>query len=163
MSTDNPLGLDDDETKSLQIFRPYFLRKASSAIGCNQRFVYYTTAETANLILGDRSVIMKQSSTMNDFREIEYGLNCIGVAWKKHKALLDTILDAVQPGFAAELWAWCASWEETVRTQTSQYVCPSTTPLKIDMGACRCGAPMEAAQGWHSLSRAAHYLLPQTR
>jgi hypothetical protein len=101
-----------------KIFRPYAIKKAEFAARTGQQFVHYTSAATACLILKNSEIWMRQSSAMNDFREIEFGQTCIRQAWQKHRHQLNLVFDRIDARLAPRLWEWLCSWEQRIRTET---------------------------------------------
>lgn len=89
------------------------------------RFVYYTTAEVAYSILKRKEIWMRNASTMNDYMEVEHGLQCLSQAHKSGKgqrfqAALDScfpslsqevrdLFDAWVPGFRGDTFMTCVS------------------------------------------------------
>lgn len=43
----------------------------------SRRFVHYTSADTAKKIIEKEPVWMRQSRCMNDFMEVDYGIDCL--------------------------------------------------------------------------------------
>lgn len=87
------------ETDHLElIFLPYFARKRKEAQHSMRRFAHYTSAEAARKMLDNEEVWLRKSSVMNDFSEIEFGFNCLNMAWnsqagQKFKGLLNSMFD----------------------------------------------------------------------
>jgi hypothetical protein len=63
------------------IFHPYIREKRIGAQSSLQRFAHYTSADAATKILKNGEVWLRKSSVMNDFSEIEFGINCLLSAW----------------------------------------------------------------------------------
>jgi hypothetical protein len=75
--------LDDEEQHKLSaLFHPYAVDESKRVERDNVRFVHYTSAEAAVSILKNRTVWMRDSRVMNDFSEIEYGLNRLSKAYR---------------------------------------------------------------------------------
>src|SRR5262245_48812142 len=70
-----------DETLYQQMFFPFAYAANDRVRKEGTRFVYYTTAETAFLILKKREIWMRNTLTMNDFREVEHGIDCLREAY----------------------------------------------------------------------------------
>ena len=62
---------------------------AQRAAAKDKRFVHYTTADVARSIIEKRQVWMRNTRTMNDFREIRHGIECLerGIASPQGQAL----------------------------------------------------------------------------
>ena len=72
---------DQQLSKLYQIFFPYASMKRQAALNVNQRFVHYTTAETAMSIIQNNEIWMRNATCMNDYLEVEYGLKCLYCAY----------------------------------------------------------------------------------
>lgn len=79
------------------------------AMGC--RFAYYSTAATALQVLLGRQIWMRNTMVMNDFSEVEYGLECVVKAYKSEAGTrLKSILDQEHPGISAEFETLFNAW-----------------------------------------------------
>ena len=68
------------------------------------RLVHYTSAEAAARIISGRQVWLRNALLMNDFSEIQYGLNCLYSAWGSLAGdSFKLWLDRVLPGFRSQL------------------------------------------------------------
>jgi hypothetical protein len=65
-----------------QIFQPYALDEISRLMKDKTRLVHYTSAEAAMNIILSGEVWMRKSFVMNDFSEVQHGLDCIRAAFK---------------------------------------------------------------------------------
>lgn len=77
----------------------------------NTRLVHYTSAEVAANIIRRREIWMRRASTMNDFMEVEYGINCLvrtyrGPSGEHFRNELDRLFPALRP----RLEKWFDSW-----------------------------------------------------
>jgi hypothetical protein len=143
---DNSYGFDDQQRRMLATFFPHAFKRTIAALDSGQRFVYYTSAETAMNILRSNEVWMRKSSLMNDYREIEHGLDCLKNAYKKHRERLQAVFDGMFPGFCEKLEALFDGWLSG-RTPTS-LASQSTMHPKINMAGSRCGVPMAVWRAW---------------
>jgi len=93
-----------DGDRIARIFFPNAVRRAREFREAGKRFVYYTSAETAASILGKRQVWMRLVKGMNDYMEIEHGLECLKGAWDSQQLAtpLKATLDACHAGLAKE-------------------------------------------------------------
>ena len=69
------------------------------------RLVHYTSAESAYKIIKGRQIWLRNASMMNDFSEIEHGLQCLISAWasepgQKLQAMLNRIKDGLRDEIA---------------------------------------------------------------
>jgi DUF2971 family protein len=104
------IPLSEEHLRLYSIFHPYAADKMLRAFATEQRFVYYTSADTAMRILLNGEIWMRKSHLMNDFREIEYGFECLREAYKKHKARMDAVFESLFPGFVQRLESKFENW-----------------------------------------------------
>ena len=83
-----------------KIFHPHANRRIREIIDTNTRFVHYTSANAAMEILKTKTFWMRKTSCMNDFMEVQYGLNCLnnayrGEVWKKLRKTLNSIIKGI--------------------------------------------------------------------
>jgi hypothetical protein len=90
-------GFSPEQMKIAEIFHPYSLNETRKAINSNQRFVHYTSADTAIKIIKNEEVWMRNSFCMNDFLELQYGYDCLLFSTEKHKAELVRFCNRVSP------------------------------------------------------------------
>ena len=93
------LGLSDEQLRIFGIFHPHNLKKIAFALENNLRFVHYTTADTAIKIIRSKEVWMRKATSMNDFMEIQHGLDCLIPAYKKHKKKFEIVFNGMFPNF----------------------------------------------------------------
>lgn len=65
-----------------RLFMPDVERQLNRIKGSNRRFSHYTTAESGLKILNSGRMLLRNSSMMNDFSEVQYGMNCLQNAYK---------------------------------------------------------------------------------
>ncbi len=116
--TDNSYGFSEQQMRLFAIFFPHASKRSFAALNSGQRFVYYTSAETAMHILRGNEVWMRKSSLMNDYREIEHGLDCLISAYKNNLPRLQAVFDGMFPGFCQRLEALFNGWLPNFRTDT---------------------------------------------
>jgi hypothetical protein len=114
----NELGISEDQFRLFSIFHPRALAKSVEAAKRNQRFVYYTSADTAMRILQNGEIWMRKSHQMNDYREVEHGFDCLNAAYKEHKERMLALLDGMFPGFCERLEATINGWLPHFRTDS---------------------------------------------
>jgi hypothetical protein len=79
--------LGDEEQKKLHaIFFPYSTACLQRIEKDKTRFVHYTSAATAIEILRNKEFWMREPSCMNDYMEIEHGIQCIDKVYSGNKA-----------------------------------------------------------------------------
>ena len=113
------MGLTADQDRLSRIFMPYALKRQAVARDNGTRFVHYTDANAAMKILQSRELWMRKSSCMNDFMEIEHGLECLtktynGKVGDKFKAALEGIFKGVY----LEVEELFRGWALAIRTDT---------------------------------------------
>lgn len=75
-----------------------------NALRNGKRLVHYTRAESAYKIIDSRQVWLRNAQLMNDFSEIQHGINCLTKAWKSQAGKnLQNLLDQIKPGLRDEL------------------------------------------------------------
>lgn len=113
------MDLSTEELTLLQIFFPIDVRKRLDIEQNNRRFAHYTSAEAAVGIIRKREIWMRKSSVMNDFMEIEHGVQCLISAYNSDTGkLFQSRLESIFPGFTAELGKRFDGWMPTFRTNT---------------------------------------------
>jgi hypothetical protein len=103
--------LNANVLRKMQIFYPYALGRHQAVSLKGTRFVHYTRAEAAVNILSTKRVWMRKSTCMNDFMEVQHGLNCLVAAYhdepgKRLKAHLDSLF----PGLSGEFEQLFNGW-----------------------------------------------------
>ena len=87
----------------LKIFVPHDAERRAQ-LEAGQRLVHYTTAEAAYKIITGKQVWLRNALLMNDFSEMQYGLNCLQSAWASQAGdRLRDWLDRVVPGLKDEV------------------------------------------------------------
>ncbi|MCQ0971546.1 hypothetical protein MLD63_14060 [Paracoccus sp. TK19116] len=67
----------DDQLIYLNVFSPEIIKKYNDVEKNNKRFVYYTSAETALRIIDNQEIWLRNTTVMNDFSEIHYGVELV--------------------------------------------------------------------------------------
>lgn len=106
----NDPEMSDEQRRLFEIFQPIALRRNLEARQRNQRFVYYTSADTAMRILSKGEIWMRKSHLMNDFREVEHGYECLRNAYSKNAERMRALFDALFPGFCERLEKLFENW-----------------------------------------------------
>lgn len=112
--------LTPEQEHLFRIFHPHAAEEQAAAYSNGMRFVYYTRAETAMKILKDRQIWMRKSMCMNDFMEVQYGLQCLYEVY--HKTYVgkqfQNVLDRLFDGLCAEVTELFDSWTGHLRADT---------------------------------------------
>jgi hypothetical protein len=112
--------MDEAHQKALTIFSPYYLEKALRVEKEGLKFIQYTSADAAMSIIRNGEVWLRNSQCMNDYSEVEHGLNCLTTAFRseeKGKAF-QAILEKIFPGIVAEFIPIFESWLPSFRFST---------------------------------------------
>jgi hypothetical protein len=102
----------DDANNTLNgIFLAYATERQSQIRSGNTRFVHYTSAEVAADIIRSREIWMRRATMMNDFMEVQYGIDCLVRAYKGASGeVFRSELDRLFPGFRPRLEKWFDGW-----------------------------------------------------
>jgi hypothetical protein len=87
-----------DESGELTLFYlPRWHRELERVRQSNTRFVHYTSADSALKILRSQRMLLRNSTLMNDFSEVQHGLSCLVAAYDgPHGDRLKKAMAAVQ-------------------------------------------------------------------
>lgn len=75
-----------------RVFFPYHATRTQTVLAAGDRFVYYTTADTAMRILKSREFWLRNALLMNDFSEIAHGWSACGLPMRERPARLSGAL-----------------------------------------------------------------------
>ncbi len=74
--------MEEEEVMRLwKLFFPEAMRRMEEMRDGDRRFVHYTSAEAAALILQSRTMLLRNSVLMNDFSEVQYGMELLSTAY----------------------------------------------------------------------------------
>ncbi len=111
--------MDTLQQRVFSILFPYAWEKVEHVQQQNLRFVHYCGADAAMSMLSTRQVWMRNATCMNDFSEIEHGLNCLISAYDAEEGEnFRTFIDSIHPGISKELQNLFNSWVNDFRTGT---------------------------------------------
>lgn len=75
-----------------------------AALREGRRLVHYTSASSACKIIAGGQAWLRNAQLMNDFSEIQHGLDCLNIAWVSHAGeSLQLMLDRLKPGLRDDL------------------------------------------------------------
>lgn len=115
-----------------RVFFPHAARRGEAVLENGHRFVHYTSAEVAVSILKNREVWMRNSTTMNDFMEVEYGLQCLKAAYEGEPGqLFNSVLNSCFSGAGDELRERFNAWLPGMKLDT-YLTCVSEHPASED-------------------------------
>jgi len=111
--------MNDSNNLYRNIFFPHNAHARDRAIASGGRFVYYTTTETAYLILKNREIWLRNTSVMNDYMEINHGLNCIVNSYRSSIGQeFEAALDKCFSGISGEIRDLFNSWIPIIKQET---------------------------------------------
>jgi hypothetical protein len=110
------MNISPEQERLLRVFHPYALDQLMNVASNGTRFVHYTSAEVAMNILRTKEVWMKNASCMNDFMEVEYGLDSLRKAYSATD--FKSVLDQVFNGITGEIENLFNGWTPYFRTDT---------------------------------------------
>lgn len=102
-----------------ETYFPHLARRRGMLVNSGVRLVHYTTGQVACSILERREIWMRNASTMNDFKEVEYGLGLLAEAWKAPGG--EAFRRAIENTFAGmeeEIPPLFNSWQPNFRSHT---------------------------------------------
>ena len=112
-------GAAQDEGRYSRIFLPVAYAASDRVKQQGTRFVYYTTAHTAFLILREREIWMRNTMTMNDFMEVEHGIECLREVYRSAPGrAFEAAVDQCFPGLADEVRQLFNAWIPSIRRDT---------------------------------------------
>jgi hypothetical protein len=87
----------------ISLFVPHIVERRQ-VFAAGKRLVHYTSAESAYKIISGKQIWLRNAQMMNDFSEIQHGLNCLVHAWASDAGgRLQQMLDRLKAGLANEL------------------------------------------------------------
>jgi hypothetical protein len=111
--------IDPANHRLAEIFLPYATERMKQARERGSRFVYYTSAATAERILSKAEIWMRNAMTMNDFMETRHGLTCLVDAYRgKPGTRLKEVLAPHFPSLCATLEQRFDGWRPHILTGT---------------------------------------------
>lgn len=116
ISADGSTAMTEDQLAEL--FMPHIVERRS-ALTNGMRLVHYTSAEGAHRIITGKQMWLRNAQLMNDFSEIQHGLNCLYAAWNSQCGKdLQGMIDRVKGGLRNEIAALFDGHTNNLRTQT---------------------------------------------
>ncbi len=102
-----------------RIFFPYAAEATERVQRGGGRFVYYTSAETAFRILSSKEIWMRSTRTMNDYMEVQHGIECVhGAFGSDGGRAFAAAVDAIFPGLFAEIDGLYKGWAPGFQADT---------------------------------------------
>lgn len=107
-----------DEQRLQKIFHPHAMRRTKEVKG-HKRLVHYTGARAAMSIIQNAEVWMRNATCMNDYSEVQHGLECLASAYRSESGQkLRKALDDWFPGFCKEFESLFDGWQSELRIGT---------------------------------------------
>jgi hypothetical protein len=102
-----------------KVFYPYTWHKMRPMLnGKKQRFVHYTSADAAMSMIRNKEVWMRKASMMNDFSEVEYGIQLITNSYRETPQGLKKALDYAFKGLSFDVELFFNGWISSIRAHT---------------------------------------------
>lgn len=100
------------------LFFPHILAR-QTVLKAGKRLVHYTSAESAYRIIMGKQIWLRNAQMMNDFSEIQHGINCLHQAWgSKGGQSLQEMLNRIKEGLRDELAQLFDGHADDLRIQT---------------------------------------------
>jgi hypothetical protein len=114
------MGVDNISEELFSTLMPYASNKVKQArANPTLGFVHYTSADALLKILQSGEVWFRNSSMMNDFSEVEYGLQRLRLAWGSDAGVeLRRMLEESHPGVIRRLTDYHNGWQPQYTKQT---------------------------------------------
>lgn len=110
------MAVVDATAKFLKIFQPGYAEKLEKVEASNCRFAYYTSADTALKVIRNGELWFRNSSAMNDFSEISYGLRLVqstisGPDGQQFREAVEDIFKGTIVQVSERLNGWKGDWK----------------------------------------------------
>jgi len=125
--------MDENHQKALSVFFPSLLSKMQEIEQSNMRFVQYTSADAAMSIIQNKEVWLRNVQCMNDYLEVEHGINCLVSSFKNENegAKFKAVMESIFPGVIDEITKLFDGWLPSLRSST-YITCLSEHPTYED-------------------------------
>jgi len=105
------MELNPDVRRMMGIFMPFALSRRDELVDRSKRLVHYTTFEAAIGMLRSRKIWLRNVTTLNDYREVQYGLECLRDAYRSSAGKqFKSVLDSIFVGLRDDLEKIFESW-----------------------------------------------------
>ena len=105
--------------KIRSIFYQNYTKVATRVRNEATRLAYYTSSDVAFLILKNKEIWLRNTMTMNDYMEVEFGLNCLINAYKSdHGKFFQASLNACFPLISDEIQNHFNAWIPAFKRDT---------------------------------------------
>jgi hypothetical protein len=111
------MEISDDEM--FTIFHPFAADKCKETKQSGRKFVHYCSAEAAYHIIKSNRIRLRNAAAMNDFMEIEHGMDCLTAARSDEAGYrLKCLIDKMFPNISGKLANLYDRWEPNFRSDT---------------------------------------------
>jgi hypothetical protein len=123
-----------EEERFARMLYPHAFNCHTQVVSRGTRFVHYTSAEAAVNILRSKEVWMRKSSCMNDFLEVQYGLDRLSAVYRNSEAgkRFRAVLDRSFQGISQEVAQLFDNWRPHFQIDT-YFTCVSEHEDREDM------------------------------
>jgi hypothetical protein len=154
-------GFSADDLRALELFYPHAYKRTMDALQQQIRFVHYSSAESAMKMLANGEVWMRKASAMNDFREIDYGKECLIKAYKSEAGQrFKATLNEMFPGFTDTLEERFNGWYPHFESSTYLTCISEHDPSEDLIGRLSMWRAYGGATGVAVVLRGAPFLIP---
>lgn len=111
--------MSETHLKALSIFYPEEFNIVEQIGQKKFRFVQYTSANAAMSIIQNKEVWLRNVQCMNDYREVEHGINCLVSTFKNEEGKkFQSVMEELFPGVIDRFTKLFDSWLPALRTST---------------------------------------------
>jgi len=113
------MELSPDQIRLTEIFHPFAFERQANVKADGTRFVHYTHADAAMNILRTKEFWMRKTSCMDDFMEVQHGLECLLAAYRgKHGDKFKLALEGMFPHICDEIEHLFNGWVPHLQIDT---------------------------------------------
>jgi len=125
--------MNEEHKKALSVFWPELLERQTVLERDHVKFVQYTSAHTAMSMITSNEVWLRNTRCMNDYREVEHGIDCLVAAYKSDKEgnRFKVVVDSIFPGMRSDFEKLYDGWLPHLRSNTF-ITCVSEHPPEED-------------------------------
>ena len=117
-SIDPLLTYTSDQMRLVKAFYPHMWDRIEK-LGQNGRLVHYSSADAAMNILLNKEIWLRNTTVMNDFMEVEHGLDALVDAYKsEHGLAFQNFLNDNFDGVCQEVATSFDTWQDILRNET---------------------------------------------
>ena len=113
------MNVTETEERLWSLFQPESAKQLIRVRSNGTRFVHYTSAESGLAIMRSGRMLLRNSTLMNDFSEVQHGLDCLTSAYRRASGdKLKRLLRTIQPDLPEVLESAFDSTILDLRTET---------------------------------------------